>query len=70
MTLEQLTGRYWRLRQELAAAYEAQPWHSGQIDRLVDQIAETERAIGARTGGTRGLDEPASAFAHHRGGGE
>ncbi len=47
MDLEQLMGRYFRLKQELALAYKAQPWHSGRIDRLADELGATERRIAA-----------------------
>ena len=47
MDLEQLMGRYFRLKQELAIAYRAQPWQSGRIDRLADDLAATEREIAA-----------------------
>lgn len=45
MELEQLMGRYFRLKQELSIAYRAQPWQSGRIDRLADDLAATEREI-------------------------
>jgi hypothetical protein len=45
MNLEQLTGRYHRLKHELSIAYAAQPWQIGRIDRLTDDIASTEREI-------------------------
>ncbi len=48
MDLEQLMGRYFRLKQELAAAYRAQPWHSNMIDRIADDLACTEREIASR----------------------
>ena len=51
MQLEPLMGRYFRLKQELAIAYRARPWHSGTIDRLANDLAATERAIGALLGG-------------------
>ena len=47
MDLDQLMGRYFRLKQELSIAYRAQPWHSGKIDRLADDLAATEREIAA-----------------------
>ena len=47
MQLEPLMGRYFRLKQELAIAYRTRPWHSGTIDRLANDLAATERAIGA-----------------------
>jgi len=45
MSLEQLMGRHFRLKQELSIAYRSQPWHSGRIDRLADDLAGTEREI-------------------------
>lgn len=47
MDQEQLMGRFVRLKNELSAAYAAQPWHSGRIDRVADDLAETERQIAA-----------------------
>ena len=47
MDLEQLMGRYFRLKQELSIAYRARPWHSGRIDRLADELTATEREITA-----------------------
>ena len=47
MELEPLMGRYFRLKQELAIAYRARPWLGGRIDRLADDLAATEREIGA-----------------------
>lgn len=48
MTLDQLIGRYFRLRQELAIAYAQKPWHAPRIDRLANELSETERLIAAR----------------------
>jgi hypothetical protein len=45
MDLEQLTGRYRRLKEELALARGQQPWPTGRIDRLTQEIAATEQAI-------------------------
>jgi hypothetical protein len=47
MNIEQLTGRYFRLRQELAFAYASAPRNTGLIDRLVAELAATEREMGA-----------------------
>lgn len=47
MDLDQLMGRYFRLKQELSIAYRVQPWHSGRIDRLADDLAATEKEIAA-----------------------
>jgi hypothetical protein len=45
MDLVQLTGRCFRLKQELAVAYSEVPWHTGRIDRLTHDLAATEREI-------------------------
>jgi hypothetical protein len=45
MELEQLTGRYFRLKQELATAYGAVPWNRGRIERLARDIASTEQEL-------------------------
>ena len=47
MEFEQLNGRYLRLRQELASAYAARPWHDGHIDRLANDLASIERQLSA-----------------------
>lgn len=47
MEFDQLTGRYIRLKQELAAAYSALPWRDGHIDRLADDLASIERQLSA-----------------------
>ena len=47
MDLEQLTGRYIRLKQELADAYKAEPWQRGRIDRLANELCATEHEIAA-----------------------
>ena len=44
----QLTGRYSRLKQELALAYAERPWQSARIDRLANEMAAVEREIAAR----------------------
>ena len=54
MNLEQLTGRYRRLKQELSIAYAAQPWQTGLIDRLTNDLASTERDIAALHSADRG----------------
>lgn len=46
-TLEQLAGRHARLRAELSQAFTAPAWRVGQIDRLADDLAETERLLTA-----------------------
>ena len=56
MDLEQLTGRYFRLQQELATAYSAVPWNSGRIDRLTRDLVSTEREIAALTSTDQGFN--------------
>lgn len=63
MDLDQLMGRYFRLKQELAIAYNSQPWHSGHVDRLADQLAATEREIAARQTGDKYRAQPALSLA-------
>ena len=45
MTLEQLLGKYSRLRAGLSGAYEARVWDTNYINRLSDEIAATEKAL-------------------------
>ena len=49
MTIDQLSGRYFRLQKELAAAYGSLPWDTGHIDRLTDELASIERDLAAPT---------------------
>ena len=48
MTLDQLMGRYFRQKQELEIAYAQRPWHGSLIDRLANDLSETEQLIAAR----------------------
>ncbi len=56
MDLEQLMGRYFRQKQELAIAYRAQPWQTSRLDRLAEDLAATEKEIVA----ARTVDEQCS----------
>jgi hypothetical protein len=47
MSVDQLTGRYFRLRNELAVAYSSVPWNTGHIDRLTNELAAIELEIAA-----------------------
>ena len=47
MELEKLAVRYFQLKQDLSIAYNAQPWNSGIVNRLADEIARTEHDIAA-----------------------
>ncbi len=63
MDLEQLTGRYRRLKAELAVAYGEEPWPAGRIDRLAQEIAAAEKALVAAkvkpARASRGVGRPA-----------
>ena len=48
MNIQQLMGRYLRLKQDLEIAYMAQPRHSGRINRLANDIARTELELASR----------------------
>ena len=63
MHVEQLMGRYFRLKQELALAYREQPWHGARIDRLADDLAVAEREIAALQPSDEQCSEPMLGFA-------
>lgn len=63
MTLEQLAGKHARLRRELAEAYVALSWRTGRIDRIAEELAETERAIAAYLGEDEQARESLFGFA-------
>ena len=66
MELEPLMGRYFRLRQELSIAYRARPWLGNRIDRLADDLAATEREIGALQAASRDATSNAGAGSTQR----
>jgi hypothetical protein len=41
----QLAGRHARLERELAQAFSTQPWPGALIDRLANELAETEHEM-------------------------
>ena len=45
MGLEELVGKYMRLRAELSEAYGASHWNRERVDRITDEMASVERAI-------------------------
>ena len=45
MPLDQLIGKYQRLRDELAQAYRDPAWDTSHINRLSDEIVATEREM-------------------------
>ena len=63
MHLEQLMGRYFRLKQELAHAYRERPWHGARIDRLADDLSATEREIAALQPADEQCGDPMLGFA-------
>jgi len=58
MTPEQLTGKHARLRQELADAYSALTWRAGRIDRIAEELVETERAMASNQPTDEQTDDP------------
>jgi hypothetical protein len=56
MTDDQLTGKYARLRSELAAAYGEPAWslgRTGRIDRIAGELAVIERTLAVQRLGAR-----------------
>ncbi len=45
MELEELNGKYRRLRSELDAAYSAAVWDSNRINRITEEMAPVELAL-------------------------
>lgn len=52
MDPEALRGRYERLRRELATAYRELPWQSSRIDRIAEELVQTERELLGLPAGT------------------
>ena len=72
MTDDQLTGKYARLRSELAAAYAEPAWslgrtgRTGRIDRIADELAAIERTLAVQRLGARliNVDESPTTRSH------
>ena len=62
MTPEQLTGKHARLRQELADAYSESAWRAGRIDRIADELAQTERALAGHQPSDEQTQDPLFGF--------
>jgi hypothetical protein len=45
MSVDQLFGKYKRLKKDLSAAYSQPQWNAALVDRLVDEIGEVEREL-------------------------
>lgn len=52
MQLDELKGRYARLRSELDKAYAATVWDSNHINRITDEIVPVEYALASLQSGT------------------
>ena len=64
VSAKQLMGRYRRLQKELAVAYSMVPWQMGRINRLVNDLAVTEREIAAPQPVYERRSEPVTARRH------
>ena len=53
MKFAQLTGHYIRLKQKLATAYYALPWHGDHIHRLANDLASIELQLSAVSHGNK-----------------
>ena len=60
---QQLQGRHARLERELAKAFSTQPWPGALIDRLVNELADTECAMAAQRAAEEQRSAPAPRFA-------
>ena len=45
MSVEQLFGKYRRLKKDLSAAYSQPQWNAALVDRLVDEIGQVEQEL-------------------------
>jgi len=45
MSVEQLFGKYRRLKKDLSAAYSQPQWNSALVDRLVEEIGRVEQEL-------------------------
>jgi len=48
MSVDQLFGKYRRLKKDLSAAYSQPQWNAALVDRLVDEIGQVERELAQR----------------------
>ena len=52
MSVDQLFGKYRRLKKDLSAAYSQPQWNAALVDRLVDEIGQVERELALQAPGT------------------
>jgi len=45
MSVDQLFGKYQRLKKDLSAAYSQPQWNAPLVDRLVQEIGQVEQAL-------------------------
>ena len=45
MSVDQLFGKYRRLKKDLSAAYSQPQWNAALVDRLVDEIGQIEKEL-------------------------
>jgi hypothetical protein len=70
MTSNQWTGKYARLRAELAAAHGEPAWslgRAGRIDRIVGELAEIERTLAMQRLGARLINVDESPVEQYHG---
>jgi hypothetical protein len=48
MSVDQLFGKYRRLKKDLSAAYSQPQWNAALVDRLVDEIGQVEQELALR----------------------
>jgi hypothetical protein len=48
MSVDQLFGKYKRLKKDLSVAYSQPQWNAALVDRLVDEIGVVERELAQR----------------------
>ena len=58
MSVDQLFGKYRRLKKDLSAAYSQPQWNAALVDRLVDEIGSVERELAMRA--PMGMSRPFS----------
>ena len=58
MSVDQLFGKYRRLKKDLSAAYSQPQWNAALVDRLVDEISQVEKELALHA--PNGLRGPAA----------
>lgn len=56
MSIDQLFGKYRRLKKDLSAAYSQPQWNAALVDRLVNEIGRIEQELAQR--GPIGMQPP------------